>query len=121
MAETTPLLDNSGPRQRRTGAQEIEVLGQQAHESVTGFFSDWAEFIKKGNVVDLAVGIIMGAAFGGVVSSFVDDLVSPVLGLFLGHSLDNSYFILNRSKVCFPDGPEVDVCATWKTLEQAQA
>jgi large conductance mechanosensitive channel len=45
----------------------------------------WAEFKKfafKGNVLDLAVGVIIGAAFGKIVSSLVDDIIMPIVGLF---------------------------------------
>ena len=46
--------------------------------------SEFKEFAVKGNVVDMAVGIIVGAAFGKIVSSFVNDIVMPPLGLALG-------------------------------------
>ena len=47
-------------------------------------FSDFRDFIAKGNVMDMAVGIIIGAAFTAIVKSMVDDLLNPVIGLFLG-------------------------------------
>jgi len=46
--------------------------------------SEFREFAVKGNVVDLAVGVIIGAAFGKIVDSFVNDLVMPVVGRFTG-------------------------------------
>jgi len=46
--------------------------------------SEFKEFAIKGNVVDMAVGIIVGAAFGKIVSSFVNDIIMPPLGLMLG-------------------------------------
>jgi large conductance mechanosensitive channel len=46
--------------------------------------SEFREFASKGNVVDMAVGIIIGAAFGKIVSSFVGDIVMPVLGMAIG-------------------------------------
>jgi large conductance mechanosensitive channel len=49
-----------------------------------GFFQEFKEFAMKGNVVDMAVGIIIGAAFGKIVSSFVEDVVMPPLGLLIG-------------------------------------
>lgn len=49
-----------------------------------GFFSEFKEFATKGNVVDLAVGVIIGAAFGKVVSSLVADVITPPLGLLVG-------------------------------------
>ena len=45
---------------------------------------DFKEFAVKGNVIDLAVGVIIGAAFGKIVSSFVSDVVMPPLGLLTG-------------------------------------
>ena len=45
---------------------------------------EFKEFALKGNVVDLAVGIIIGAAFGAIVSSLVDDIIMPPIGLILG-------------------------------------
>lgn len=49
-----------------------------------GFAKEFKEFISRGNVIDLAVGIIIGAAFGKIVSSLVDDLLMPVIGLLIG-------------------------------------
>lgn len=44
-----------------------------------GFFSDFNAFLKKGNVLDLAVAVVIGAAFGAIVSSLVDDVITPLL------------------------------------------
>ena len=49
-----------------------------------GMISEFKEFAMKGNVVDMAVGIIIGAAFGKIVSSFVADVVMPPLGVIIG-------------------------------------
>ncbi len=46
--------------------------------------AEFKKFAMRGNVVDLAVGIILGAAFGKIVSSFVADIITPPLGLLLG-------------------------------------
>lgn len=46
--------------------------------------NEFKTFIAKGNVLDLAVGIIIGAAFTAIVTSLVDDLVNPLIGLFVG-------------------------------------
>ena len=45
---------------------------------------EFREFTARGNVIDLAVGVIIGAAFGKIVTSFVDDIVMPPIGLALG-------------------------------------
>ena len=57
------------------------------------FTSEFKEFAMKGNVVDLAVGVIIGAAFGKIVESFVSDLVMPVIGKFTGGLDFTNYFI----------------------------
>lgn len=49
-----------------------------------GVISEFKEFAARGNVVDLAVGVIMGAAFGKIVTSLVDQVIMPPLGLLLG-------------------------------------
>ena len=49
-----------------------------------GFVKEFKEFAVKGNVVDMAVGIIIGGAFGTVVKSFVDDVMMPPLGMLVG-------------------------------------
>ncbi|MCK9266692.1 large-conductance mechanosensitive channel protein MscL [bacterium] len=49
-----------------------------------GFMKEFKEFAVKGNVVDMAVGIIIGAAFGKIVSSFVGDVIMPPIGALLG-------------------------------------
>ncbi len=46
--------------------------------------NEFRDFIARGNVMDMAVGIIMGAAFTAIVTSLVDDLVNPLIGLFIG-------------------------------------
>ena len=45
---------------------------------------EFREFIQKGNVMDLAVAVIIGGAFGAIVTSFVNDIITPILGLFTG-------------------------------------
>ncbi len=47
-------------------------------------FSEFKEFISKGNVIDLAIGVIIGAAFGKIVSSIVDDILMPLIGVLIG-------------------------------------
>jgi large conductance mechanosensitive channel len=49
-----------------------------------GFFQEFREFAMKGNVVDMAVGVIVGGAFGKIVASMVDDVLMPPLGLAIG-------------------------------------
>jgi large conductance mechanosensitive channel len=54
---------------------------------------DFKEFVVRGNVVDMAVGIVIGAAFGAIVKSFVDDVLMPPIGLLLGNVDFSNLFI----------------------------
>lgn len=64
---------------------------------------DFKEFIMRGNVVDMAVGIIIGAAFGTIVKSLVDDLIMPPIGLLLGNvDFANIFVVLKSGKVPGP-------------------
>ena len=60
--------------------------------------SEWKKFVLRGNVIDLAVGVVIGAAFGKIVSSFTSDILMPPLGLLLG-KVDFSNFYINLSGV----------------------
>jgi len=50
-----------------------------------GFISEFKEFAMKGNVMDMAVGVIIGGAFGKIVSSLVDDILMPIVGMITGN------------------------------------
>ena len=57
---------------------------------------EFKDFIAKGNVMDMAVGIIIGAAFTAIVKSLVDDLINPIIGLFMGGvDFTNQYIVMN--------------------------
>lgn len=58
-------------------------------------FKEFKEFAMRGNVVDMAVGIIIGASFGAIVKSLVDDVIMPPIGLVLGNvDFSNLYFVM---------------------------
>ena len=52
------------------------------------FFGEFRDFVMRGNVLNLAVGVIIGAAFQGIVTSLTENILSPILGLFMGMSFD---------------------------------
>jgi large conductance mechanosensitive channel len=54
---------------------------------------EFKKFAMRGNVIDLAVGVIIGAAFGKIVSSLVDDVIMPPIGLMLGHMDFSNLFV----------------------------
>jgi large conductance mechanosensitive channel len=80
-------------------AQKLEqgskmLMGQS--KRVGGFVNEFKEFAMRGNVIDLAVGIIIGAAFGDIVKSLVNDVIMPPIGVLLGNvDFSNLYIALH--------------------------
>lgn len=66
---------------------------KKANESTKGFFNEFRQFIVRGNVVDMAVGVIIGGAFGTIVKSLVDDIIMPVITLLTGGVHFENWFI----------------------------
>jgi large conductance mechanosensitive channel len=56
---------------------------QEARKKALSLFDEFKKFAFKGNVVDLAIGVIIGAAFGAIVKSLVEDIIMPLIGLIL--------------------------------------
>jgi len=69
------------------------------------FMSEFKEFAMKGNVVDLAVGVIIGAAFAKIVDSMVKDLIMPLVGRVIGGLDFSNYFILLANPPADYKGP----------------
>ncbi len=70
-----------------------------------GFIKEFKEFAMKGNVMDMAVGVIIGGAFGKIVSSLVDDIIMPLVGKMLGNAdFTNLYLALSGQ----PEGLPLD-------------
>ena len=65
--------------------------------------SEFKEFVLRGNVIDLAVGIIIGGAFGGIVTALVKDVITPFIGMFGKVDLSNLNTTLNGAKFGFGD------------------
>ena len=64
-----------------------------------GWVGEFKDFISKGNVLDLAVGVIIGAAFGSIVTSLVADIINPLIGVLLGGvDFSNVFFALNGQR-----------------------
>ena len=68
---------------------------------MSGLFQEFKEFALRGNVVDLAVGLVIGAAFGAIVNSLVADVIMPPIGLLMGN-VDFSDLFINLSGQDYP-------------------
>ncbi|MBJ6119562.1 large-conductance mechanosensitive channel protein MscL [Pontibacter sp. BT310] len=71
-----------------------------------GFLAEFKKFAVKGNVIDLAVGVVIGAAFGGITKSLVDDVIMPPLGLLISH-VDFSALKLVLKDAVIENGKEI--------------
>ena len=65
------------------------------------FFAEFKEFIKRGSVIDMAVGIIIGGAFTAIVNSLVNDIITPVIGIFGGLNFDEWCVTLTGDSVLY--------------------
>ncbi|MBE6949297.1 MAG: large-conductance mechanosensitive channel protein MscL [Ruminococcaceae bacterium] len=68
------------------------------------FFSEFKAFAARGNVIDLAVGVVIGGAFGAITSSLVNDLVMPLVGLFIG-GVDLTSWVINIPNFIYGGDP----------------
>ena len=68
-----------------------------------GIAKEFRDFILRGNVVDLAVGIMIGGAFGGIVTALVKDIITPFIGMFGKVDLSNLNTTINGAKFGFGD------------------
>ena len=77
-----------------------------------GILKEFKQFAVRGNVLDLAVAVIIGAAFGKIITSFVNDVLMPPLGLLLGNrDFSNMRIILKQAQLAVVDGEQVVVPA----------
>lgn len=89
--------------------KQLKKLGKKSG----GFFGEFRTFILRGNVMDLAVGVIIGAAFQSIVTSLVNDLIMPFVGLFTGGVNFTDQFVVLK----YADGVKPE---TYTTLTQAK-
>src|SRR6187431_3360036 len=100
-------------RSQRSSHQKIVARGRYNHGGSPIMLSEFKEFIAKGNVMDLAVGVIIGAAFQRIVDSMVTDIIMPVVGLATGGTDFTNQFVVLR------DG--VKAAAPYASLADAKA
>ena len=77
----------------------------ELHMKIKSRFEDFKSFAMKGNVLDLAVGVIIGGAFGKIVSSLVNDVIMPIIGLITGKVNLSTMKIVFRAEMIDPIDP----------------
>lgn len=68
----------------------------------TNMLKEFKEFIAKGNMLDLAIGVVIGAAFGAIVNSLVKDILNPLIGVVGGSNFDNMFLVLKQGNSAGP-------------------
>ncbi|KAF9956329.1 hypothetical protein BGZ70_009960 [Mortierella alpina] len=68
-------------------------------KAVFYFWDEWKQFVNRGNVIDLGIGVVIGGAFSDIIDSFVVDILTPPLSLWAtGTNLENSFIVLRHGK-----------------------
>ena len=85
------------------------------------FIQEFKEFALKGNVMDMAVGIIIGGAFGKIVTSLVNDIIMPPIGLITGSSFDDAKVVLREAQTDAASGEVLKeaISLNWGSFVQA--
>lgn len=82
-AKAAASAKEASEKAKEASAKAKEAL-KKAHEKSGGFRKEFMEFINRGSVVDLAVGVAVGGAFTAIVNSLVNDIVMPIVSLLMG-------------------------------------
>ncbi len=77
------------------------------------FWQDFKQFISRGNVMDMAVGVIVGGAFGKIVTSLVSDIIMPLIGLATGGKTISDLCIVLNGEPLYIDGVKNSAALTW--------
>jgi large conductance mechanosensitive channel len=74
----------------------VKLIKEKEMSKARGFLQEFQEFAVKGNMIDLAVGVIIGAAFGKIIDSLVKDIIMPLVAFIMGGQVDftNQFLIL---------------------------
>lgn len=72
---------------------------------MSGIFKGFKDFIARGNAIEMAVGIVIGAAFSNVINTIVDALINPIIGFFLGSSSLSTFWTITLPTLPWGDDP----------------
>lgn len=78
-----------------------------------GFLTEFKEFITRGNVIDMAVGVIIGGAFSAIVNAVVNKVFMPLIAMFTGGGLQGFVTVLNEAQALAPDGTDPSKVVTY--------
>jgi large conductance mechanosensitive channel len=96
----------------QTAIHDPNAAAKAVGNTAKTWMHDFVTFISRGNVIDMAIGIIMGNAFTAIVNSIVNDIISPLIGAAIGINLADANSVLR---------PGLSGATTYPTPEQARA
>jgi large conductance mechanosensitive channel len=76
--------------------EQFPLLPEKVEKEATTMWTEYKLFIDRGNVIQLAVGLVIGTAFASIVTSFVSDVLSPVLGMVTSSRLSESFAVVHK-------------------------
>ena len=82
--------------------ERLKLLEEKAQKKAKGFFTEFKKFATKGNVIDMAIGVIIGTAFTKIVNSLVNDIITPSLSVLTG-KIDFSNLFMSLDGVKYPN------------------
>lgn len=92
LIRTSMVTTNNTTRSEKS---KLTMMRPSSKAAATGFVQDFKDFVLKGNIFDLAVGVIIGGAFGKIVTSFVENIIMPFVGVLIpGGSWRETKFVL---------------------------
>lgn len=86
---------------------------QKEKKKKKGFFQEFKEFISRGSILDLAVGVIIGSAFGKIVTSLTNDIIMPLIALAMGKSNISELSLVLRAAELNEAGEVITEALTW--------
>ena len=82
---------------------DLKIEVKKTKEKSTGFIQEFKDFAMRGNIIDMAIGIIIGIAFGAIFTSIVNDIIMPPIGLLLGKvDFANLFAVLKEGSTAGP-------------------
>lgn len=100
--ETEIKNENSAETKTENKKKELEQLAEKNLKKMKNEAGEFKKFISRGNVVDMAVGVIVGGAFGKIVTSLVNDIITPLIGIIIGGlDFSNLTLTIGSSKVAY--------------------
>jgi len=97
---------------RRRNKNSLEIKKELIYLNLNdmGIVKEFKEFAVKGNAIDMAVGVIIGGAFGTIITSIIDDLVMPIVGAIVGKPDFSSFYIaMGKGSELIPEGATLEV------------